>query len=254
MRARITTGSLRIRTAVGMDFGQVLTTGTLIRRYKRFLADVCLDDGTRITCHCPNTGSMLGCSTPGSRVWLSRADNPRRKYAYTWEMVELPGAGLVGIHTGHPNALVEEAITSGRLPVVAGYARVRREVTLPGGGTRVDLLLEGHPDRPPCYVEVKNVTAAVEGGVALFPDAVSERGRRHLEALQSLLASGSRAMLVFCVQRGDVNEVRPADEIDPRYGRALRAAIAAGVEVHALRAQPTIHAIRLESSVPVVCP
>ncbi len=226
----------------------------LERRYKRFLADVVLDDGQRLTCHCPNTGSMMGCQTPGSRVWLSHSTKPGRKYAHTWELVELPGGVTVGIHTGRANGLVREAVEAGRIPALAGYGDIRPEVRLADRGARIDFLLSGQAGEPPCYLEVKNVTAAVDQGVALFPDAVSTRGTRHLEHLAALVGEGYRAALVFCVQRDDVSEVRPADTIDPGYGTALRDAVAAGVEVHALVATIDTARIALERTVPVVCP
>jgi sugar fermentation stimulation protein A len=229
-----------------------LTAGRLLRRYQRFLADVELADGAVVTAHCPNTGSMLGCQAPGSPVWLSAARNPARKLAWTWELVEpLPGV-RVGLHTGRTNALVREAIEAGFPPALAGYTGIRAEVPY-GQGSRIDLLLTA-PERPPCYVEVKNVTAAAAGGIALFPDAVTARGARHLDELAAQVARGCRAVLVFCVQRGDVAEVRPADAIDPHYGRRLRAALGAGVEVLALGARIDLGQIRLERALPVVCP
>ena len=216
-----------------MRFDETLREGRLIRRYKRFLADVDTADGVVIA-HCPNTGSMLGCAEPGMRVWLSAARNPARKLAWTWELVEVAPGRLVGVHTGRANGLVREAVDSGRIAGLAGYPKIRSEVRY-GGHSRIDLLLEGE-DRPPCYVEVKNVTAAVDGDVGYFPDAVSERGQRHLQALSAEVAAGHRAVMVFCVQRADVREVRPADHIDPVYGRRLRAAIADGVELMAFGA------------------
>ena len=204
--------------------------GTLIRRYKRFLADVDLEDGGRVTVHCPNTGAMLGCDRPGSRVWLSRSANPRRKYPLTWELVQAEPGVLVGINTGRTNALVAEALAGGRIPVFAGASGIRREVALEGH--RVDFLLE-YADGPGCYLEVKNVTAAVSVGVALFPDAVSLRASRHLALLASLVRAGHRAALVYCVQREDVRAVRAAGEIDPAYAEAVAAARAAGVGIHA---------------------
>ncbi len=240
--------------AVVMDLPQPLIPAVLERRYKRFLADVALEDGRRVTCHCPNTGSMMGCRDPGSRIWLSHSDRPGRKYALTWELVELDGGVMVGIHTGRANALVREAVEAGGVPALAGYRRVKPEVRLADTGTRFDFLLADHPREPDCYLEVKNVTAAVEQGVALFPDAVSSRGRRHLDHLADVVREGTRAALVFCVQRDDVTEVRPADEIDPAYGRALREAMAAGVEIYALGATVGVDAITLERPLPVICP
>lgn len=229
-----------------------LTEGRLIRRYQRFLADVELADGRVVTAHCPNTGSMLGCQAPGSPVWLSAASNPARKLAWTWELVEaLPGV-KVGLHTGRSNALVREAIEAGLSATLAGYTGIRPEVPY-GRGSRIDLLLTA-PERPPCYVEVKNVTAAADGGIALFPDAVTARGAKHLDELAEQVARGHRAVLVFCVQREDVAEVRPADAIDPHYGARLRLAIAAGVEVIALGARVSVEELRLSRPLPVVCP
>ncbi len=241
-----------------MKFAKALVPGRLLRRYKRFLADVELAPGVVVTAACPNTGSMLGCCEPGSRVWLSESDSPTRKYRHTWELVAVKPGGrgrevMVGINTGLPNRLVAEAIAAGAIAPLAGYASIRREVAFGEERSRVDLLLES-PGRPACYVEVKNVTAAVEAGVALFPDAVSERGAKHLRELARLRARGLRAVQFYCVQRGDVDEVRPADEIDPGYGRGLREAIAAGVEVMAWRAKVTPRAILMERPIPVVCP
>ncbi|MBL8436714.1 MAG: DNA/RNA nuclease SfsA [Zoogloeaceae bacterium] len=229
-----------------------LTEGRLLRRYQRFLADVALADGSVVTAHCPNTGSMLGCKEAGSRVWLSAATRPTRKLPWTWELVEAAPGVKVGIHTGRTNALVREALGSGQIPSLRGYPRLRSEVAL-GPGTRIDFLLEGG-DRPPCYLEVKNVTAAVDAGVALFPDAVTTRGARHLEVLQREVAKGARAALVFCAQRGDVREIRPADAIDPHYGRRLREALAAGVEVWGLGATIGLDEIKVDRLVPMVYP
>ena len=219
-----------------MHFDPPLQEARLEKRYKRFLADVVRSDGGRLTVHCPNTGAMLGCADPGRRVWLSRAANPQRKYAWTWELVEaLPGV-LVGIHTGRTNALVREGIQAGVLSEFQGYGALEAEVTA-GEGFRVDFLLRGRGRRPDCYLEVKNVTAAMQDGIALFPDAVSERASRHLRELMEKVRTGHRAALCFCVQRADVVEVRPADAIDPVYGQTLREAVAAGVEVLAYAAR-----------------
>jgi sugar fermentation stimulation protein A len=234
-----------------MLYPRQLVEGRLIRRYKRFLADVQLAEGV-VTAACPNTGSLMGCCEAGSRVWLSESDSPSRKYRHTWEIVEV-GRVMVGINTGLPNALVAEAIAGGVIPELSGYPSVRREVAFGEERSRVDLLLEG-PGREPCYVEVKNVTAAASKGVALFPDCVSARGSKHLRELARLKRQGMRPVQVYCVQRGDVNEVRPADGIDHEYGRTLREAIAAGVEVLAYRAEVTPAQIRLAERIPVVCP
>ena len=222
-----------------------------MRRYKRFLADVVLDDGREVTAHCPNTGAMLGCDQPGARVWLSRADRPGRKLDWTWELVRAAPGVVVGIHTGRTNDLVAEAILGGRIPRLAGYATVRREVPVDAG--RVDFVLEG-PRRKPCLLEVKNVTAAVREGVALFPDAVSARATRHVGFLAREAARGHRAVLLYCVQREDVNEVRPADHIDPVYGQALRAAGQAGVELMAWGCRVSPRAVTLDRRLRVRLP
>ncbi len=224
-----------------MRFQSPLVSGTLLRRYQRFLADVRLETGEQVTAHCPNTGSMLGLKAPGNRVWLSPADNPSRKLAWTWEMVEADGV-TVGIHTGRANGLVREALEAGLLPGLAGFSDCRAEARL-GPNSRTDLLLTfatGH-----CYVEVKSVTAAVTDGIGFFPDAVSERAARHMRELEQAVAAGARAAVVFCVQRGDVAVVRPADHIDPAFAAALRGAAAGGVELYALGAELNTSEIRL---------
>jgi len=235
-----------------MLFRSPLVKGRLIRRYKRFLADIQLDDAGVITAACPNTGSMMGCCEAGNRVWLSESDSATRKYRHTWEIVQV-GRVMIGINTGRPNALVAEAIAAGTIGELTGYSSVRREVLYGEESSRVDLVLEA-AGRQPCYVEVKNVTAAASKGVALFPDSVSVRGTRHLRELIRLKAQGMRPVQLYCVQRGDVREVRPADGIDYEYGVTLREAIATGVEVLAYRAKVTATEIRLEERIPVVCP
>ena len=236
-----------------MQFDSPLFPGTLIQRYKRFFADIRLDSGEVVTAHCPNTGSMLGCKEPGSRVWISPADNPARKLRYTWELVEAAPDVLVGVHTGRTNALVEEAIAAGIVAELSAYPAIRREVKFGRESSRIDLLLSGE-SLPDCYVEVKNVTAGVAGGIAIFPDAVSERGAKHLRELMHMVEQGHRAVIFYCVQRRDVQEVRPADEIDPVYGGTLREAIAAGVEALAYRADVSPEGILLVMPLPVVCP
>ncbi|MGD9786621.1 MAG: DNA/RNA nuclease SfsA [Sulfuricellaceae bacterium] len=235
-----------------MLFPSPLLEGRLLKRYQRFLADVALADGSTVTAHCPNTGSMLGCKEPGSRVWLSRSANSQRKLPFTWEIVEALPEVLVGVNTGLANRLVEEAIANGAIAELQGYSRIRREVRFGAENSRVDLLLEG--DGPSCYVEVKNVTAAVENGVAIFPDAVSGRGAKHLRELAAMAEAGHRAVLCFCVQRRDVAEVRPADAIDPVYGRTLREAMNRGMEAIAYRAEISPAGIELRHPLPVACP
>jgi sugar fermentation stimulation protein A len=237
-----------------VKFSQPLLSGRLIKRYKRFLADIELDNGELITAACPNTGSMLGCNVPGSRVWLSVSDSPTRKYKHTWELVEARAGVIVGINTGLPNRLAVEAIESKVIEELSGYRDLKTEVRYGNENSRIDILLEGHKKKPSCYVEVKNVTAAVENGIALFLDAVSERGSKHLRELMAMVEEGFRAVLVFCVQRADVNEVRPADGIDSVYGNTLRHALAHGVEVLAYRARISLNEIVLTDKIPVVCP
>ncbi|GAB4298917.1 MAG: DNA/RNA nuclease SfsA [Thiohalomonadaceae bacterium] len=221
-----------------------------MRRYKRFLADVRLADGSLITAHTPNTGSMLGCAEPGSRVWLRVVDNPKRKYPHVWELVENSAGIMVGINTGVVNRLVTEAIANGVIAELQGYAMLRQEVRYGNEGSRIDLLLAGN-GRPPCYVEIKNVTAVDAVGTAFFPDAVSARGSKHLRELMQVVAQGGRGVLLFCVQRGDARAVRPADEIDALYGQTLRAAVAAGVETLAYRATVSPHGVSLDVALPV---
>lgn len=233
-----------------MLFEPALREARLLRRYQRFLADVEFPGGERLTVHCPNTGAMLGCDRPGSRVWLSRAANPARKYAWTWELVEAEAGVLVGIHTGRSNRLVREALTGELLPELRGYTKIQAEVR-GGQGFRADFFLSGHPHKPDCWLEVKNVTAAVERGVALFPDAVSERASRHLQELLARVRDGHQAVLCYCVQRSDVRAVRPADAIDPVYGENLRRAMHGGVEVLALGARVSPQAITLNRRVMV---
>lgn len=209
-----------------MIFESELVRGTLLRRYQRFFADVRLDSGEVITAHCTNTGSMMGCKEPGSAVYVSRSANGNRKLAFTWELIRSRRA-WVGINTMHPNRLVAEAIQSGVIKELRGYPTVRREVKV-GAHSRLDLCLEG--GNGCCFVEVKNVTLVI-GRAAAFPDAVSERATKHLKELMRLRRQGHNAAVVFVIQRSDCDYFRPADEIDPEYGRWLRRAAKAGVQV-----------------------
>lgn len=235
-----------------MKFLAPLLEGILLRRYKRFLADVALPTGDIVTAHCPNTGSMLGCVEPGARVWLRDAGNPQRKCRFTWEIVEVARSTLVGIDTSLSNRLVREAIENGVIASLRGYDTIRPEVRFGAERSRVDFLLERRDGLDQCYVEVKNVTASVTNGVALFPDAVSVRGTKHVRELMGVVKAGQRGVVCFCVQRGDVAEVRPADAIDPVYGKTLRIAVVRGVEAIAYRALVTPVGIELLEEVPVV--
>lgn len=235
-----------------MYFSDPLLEGRLIKRYKRFLADVELVDGKVITVHTANTGAMKGCSTPGSRVWLSRSNNPKRKYPHTWEIVEVAPGVLCGINTLLSNHLVSEAVSAGQIPELKSYPHIRREVPYGEERSRIDLLLEAGTsvNRAACYVEVKNVTLA-EQGIAYFPDAVTVRGTKHLRELMAVVNAGMRAVIFFCVQRDDCFEVRPADDIDSEYGRVLREAVAMGVEAVAYKAEVGSKEIRLVNRIPV---
>ena len=230
----------RFSYTIPMRFKTRLIRGALIQRYKRFLADVRLENGEIVTAHCTNTGSMMGCKEPGSSVYISRSDNLNRKLLYTWELIKTDST-WVGINTLHPNKLVPEAVQSGVIAELSGYLSIRREVKV-SAHTRLDLCLEGPNGN--CFIEVKNVTLAMNG-TAAFPDAVSERGTKHLKALMRLKRQGHRAAIVFVIQRGDCSTFRPADEIDSEYGRWLRKAVKAGVEVLPYRAKVTAREIVL---------
>lgn len=231
-----------------MKFDQPLIKGTLVRRYNRFLADVELESGEKITAHCANPGSMMGLSDPGNKVLLSTVNDPRRRFKHQLEIV-YAGRVAVGIHTGRPNSIVAEAITAGKVRELVGYATLRREIQT-SAESRLDMVLGGNGMRP-CYVEVKNVTLA-QDGIGYFPDAITERGTRHLGELVNLVREGNRAMVFFLAQRADVTVFRPADHIDPMFGEALRDALARGVEAVCYRAKVTTRGIEVEEAIPVV--
>lgn len=222
-----------------------LIRGTLIRRYKRFLADVRLADGKTVTAHCPNSGSMKACCQPDRPVYLSFHDNPKRKLKYTWELIDMP-TSLVGVNTQIPNRLTAHAIKTGDVDELKGYETVRREVKA-GKNSRLDILLEAS-DRRPCYVEVKNCTL-VEDGLATFPDAVTIRGQKHLETLQDLVTAGCRCVMFYLVQRMDATRFAPADDIDSEYGKKLRRAADNGVEILAYDVFIDLAGIRLNTPV-----
>lgn len=224
-----------------------LSQGTLVKRYKRFLADVVLDDGTLVTAHTANTGAMLGCSEAGRRVWLSDHEGRgKRKYRYTWEMIEMPDA-VVGVNTGVPNRLVRAAAGAGAIPEFPHPAEIRSEVRL--GDSRIDLHLRGK-DMRPVWVEIKNCSL-VENGVGFFPDAVTARGAKHLGELAGAAANGDRAIIFILVQRGDADAFSPADHIDPEWGRKLREVLAAGVELLAYRADLDSRRVAIGKRLPV---
>ena len=234
-----------------MKYPGPLARGRLIRRYKRFLADVVLDDGEVVTMHCPNTGAMTHCDAPESVVWYSTSDNPKRKYRHTWELIEVDGH-LISVISARANAVVAEALERGAIEPLQGYASVRREVKV--DASRFDFELEGHPrDARTCFVEVKSVTLLHDPqcGAGSFPDAVSARAGKHLGHL-SHLAQSHRAVLLFCVQHAGIRSVRAAREVDPSWADALGHAIAAGVEVFACHAPPTPAGSEVVGMLPVV--
>ena len=226
-----------------------LREGRLLRRYKRFLADVAFPDGSVEVVHCPNPGAMLGLDTAGARAFVSVSDSRTRKLPMTLEIVEADGT-LVGINTNRPNALFAAAILAGTVPELAGYDRLRREVPY-GRASRVDIVLEG-PDRPPAYVEIKNVHLMRRPGLAEFPDCVTARGARHLAELADVAAAGGRAVIAFVVQRGDCDRVAIAADLDPAYAKAFAAARRAGVEVLAYGCRVTTEGVAVERRVAVL--
>lgn len=233
-----------------MQFDPPLIEGHLIRRYKRFLADIALRNGEVVVAHCPNPGAMHTCMTEGGRVWLTRSRNTKRKLAYTWEIAEVADA-MVCVNTTRANDLVAEALSVRAIEPLRDYERVTREVRY-GDGSRVDFLLERGYER--CYVEVKSVTLKVRGRTAAFPDSVSVRATKHANELMRMVAEGHRAMLLFCCNRTDADVVEPADEIDPVYGYTLRKAMNAGVEVHAVGASIFTGGMRLDRAIQLRIP
>jgi sugar fermentation stimulation protein A len=227
-----------------------LQRATLLRRYKRFLADLETPDGHRMTVHCPNTGAMRGCDTPGAEAWYSDSANPKRKYRHTLEVVVTP-SGRVGVNTARANALIREALELGSLEPFSGLQILKAEAAIPDEPGRFDFLLE-NPDEPTglCYVEVKNMTLCDEAGRGSFPDAVSERAVKHVRALMRRVAAGERSALVFCVQHTGITKATLADEIHSGYGEVVREAVAAGVEVHAFACQIEPDEIRVAGPIP----
>lgn len=230
-----------------MRFDHELIAATLIRRYQRFLADVRLEDGSALTVHCPNSGSMRGCVGAGWPVRLSDSGKPARKYRYTWEMVH-NGRCWIGVNTQLANRIAVEGVTAGSVAELCGRWSLRREVPY-GTGSRIDILLEAEGRR--CYVEVKSVTMVDEAGRYAFPDAVTDRGRKHLLELRRVVEAGDRGVILFIIQRGDGDRFTTADDIDPSYGEALRRAVAEGVEALAYRADVEPSGARLVERVPI---
>ncbi len=232
-----------------MHYFPELIPAILIRRYQRFLADVRLETGEEITVHTPNTGRMRGLTGPGSRIWLKDSQNPKRKYRYSWVIASADTGIAVGVDTLLANRLVVEGIKTGSIAELQGYASLQTEVRYGSENSRIDILLQNRGKA--CYVEVKNVTAVLEPGRAIFPDAVSERGRKHLRELILMKQQGARAVIFFCVTREDAQVFCPADEIDPEYGFGLRQAVAAGVEILVYRARVSAAEIFLHVRLPV---
>ncbi len=237
-----------------MKFPSPLVRGTLLQRYKRFMADVKLDSGETVTAHCANPGSMLGLKDPGTRVWLSRSDNPKRKLKFSWELLQVDlGAGpaLVGINTSHPNTIVTDAINAGAVSELLGYENLRREVKY-GQNSRIDILLED-PNKPLCYVEVKNVHLMREAGYAEFPDSVTARGAKHLGELANMVSEGSRAVMFYLIQRDDAQRFGLAEDMDPYYAECFRTATRAGVEVLAYSCKlDPVEGIEIDGKIPLV--
>lgn len=230
-----------------MDFPQPLVRGRLVARYKRFFADVVLDDGTAVTAHCPNPGAMLGLNTPGLTCWLSKSDDPKRKLAHTLELIEADG-GLVGLNTMHPNRLVAEALAAEAIPELAGYQTHRREVRY-GENSRVDFLLQDDA-RPNAWVEVKNVHLRREGSLAEFPDCVAARSTRHLNELAAMKQAGDRAVLLFIVQRTDCDRFAAAADCDRKFAETLAAVAGLGVEVLVYGCAISTDSVRISGRLP----
>lgn len=235
-----------------MKFDAPLVRGTLLRRYKRFLADVTLEDGREVTAHCANPGSMMGVSTPGATVWLEPNDDPKRKLKFSWKLIELEDGHVSGIDTGVPNKVVGEALRAGAIPELSAYSGVRAEAKY-GKSSRIDFLLT-EPGLPDAYVEVKNVHLRREDDWAEFPDSVTTRGAKHLEELSDMVGQGARAVMLYLIQRTDCARLRMARDLDPGYAAAFARARAAGVEAIARTTYINTEEITLGPSIPVAEP
>ncbi|MBP0603354.1 MULTISPECIES: DNA/RNA nuclease SfsA [Aeromonas] len=235
-----------------MIFAPPLQSGQLIARYKRFLTDVQLEGGEVITLHCANTGAMTGCAEPGTRVWYSTSNNPRRKLAHSWEIAESPAGHFICVNTARANQIARELIEQGAIAPLAGYARLRTEVKYGEENSRIDLLLEDD-ERPDCYIEVKSVTLLDEReqpGMGYFPDAVTARGAKHLRELMAMKAAGHRAVLLFMVLHSGIERMRPAAHIDPLYSQLIEQAMAAGVEILCYRPHVGVQGIVAQDFIP----
>lgn len=235
-----------------MIFDPPLQSGLLVARYKRFLTDVRLESGETITLHCANTGAMTGCAEPGTRVWYSTSNNPKRKLAHSWEIAESPAGHFICVNTARANQIARELIEQGALAPLAGYARLRTEVKYGEENSRIDLLLEDD-ERPSCYIEVKSVTLLDEreqAGMGYFPDAVTSRGAKHLRELMAMKAAGHRAVLLFMVLHSGIARMRPATHIDPLYSQLIVQAMAAGVEILCYRPHVGVQGMVAQDFIP----
>lgn len=232
-----------------MKYSNKLLEGRLIKRYKRFLADVELETGEVITAHCANTGAMTGCQPENARVWLSVSDNPKRKYPHSWELVELENKAMACINTSITNRIVAEAIEQNLINELTGYDELRREVVYGNEKSRIDMLLSSQHSR--CFVEVKHLTLKLGHELGGFPDAITLRGQKHMRELMEQVSNGDRAVLFFLVMRNDVERVEPARVIDPEYANLLTNAAERGVEILAYKTDISLQGIHLLNPVPV---
>lgn len=233
-----------------MQFTPPLQSATLIKRYKRFLADVVTSEGQELTLHCPNTGAMTGCATPGDTVWYSTSDNPKRKYAHTWELTQTQQGAIICVNTLRANILAKEAILAGNIPQLSGYNILKSEVKYGEEKSRIDIMLQAEA-RQNCYIEVKSVTLAdKESGY--FPDAVTERGQKHLRELMSVAAAGDRAVILFAVLHSAIDRFSPAHHIDARYAQLLIEAQTKGVEILVYKAELSTEMMTLNKPITAV--
>ena len=233
-----------------MQFNPPLQSAILIKRYKRFLADVVTPDGRELTLHCPNTGAMTGCATPGDTVWYSTSDNPKRKYAHTWELTQTQRGAIICVNTLRANILAKEAILAGNIVELSGYNTLKSEVKYGEEKSRIDIMLQAE-ERQNCYIEVKSVTLA-ENDSGYFPDAVTERGQKHLRELMSVAAAGDRAVILFAVLHSAIDRFSPAHHIDARYAQLLTEAQDKGVEILAWKAELSTTRMTLNKPIAVV--
>lgn len=232
-----------------MQFDPPLQPAILLKRYKRFLADVVTPDGRELTLHCPNTGAMTGCAASGDTVWYSTSDNAKRKYAHTWELTETQQGAVICVNTLRANSLAKEAISAGIIPELSGYNQLKSEVKYGEENSRIDIMLQAD-DRQNCYIEVKSVTLA-ENEQGYFPDAVTERGQKHLRELMSVAAEGQRAVIFFAVLHSAITRFSPARHIDEKYAQLLSEAQQRGVEILAYKAELSAEGMALKKSLPV---